>query len=246
MPGEELDVQQLSAAVRLAAPVVVTIDGKLGAGKTAVAEILGKLTGLPALSLGSILRAAVVEAKRRRVDLADTVAMEGVIQQMVDVVLGPGGISDAELLMASSLLSANGQVRQAAYARMVAAAGDGCIAAGRAIDQAGFANVDLRVFLRASNQVRARRVGHRIGLGRMAALEKIRRLEQRLNAAGLPSAAPAPGAIVVSVWFGDVERAARQVGGILLRLLERRAERGERVEENGWAGSESELMEACL
>lgn len=64
-------------------PVVVTIDGPAGAGKSSVAQELAERLGLDFLDTGAMYRAVAWLALQAEVDLADVIASEPMVMQVV-------------------------------------------------------------------------------------------------------------------------------------------------------------------
>lgn len=148
--------------------MIVTIDGPAGAGKSSAARELAKRLGFRFLDTGAMYRAVTLAALRRGVDLADEnrlAQLASKLQIEVDdnrVLLDGQDVTRAirtfEITTSTHYAADNPGVR----ARLVelqrqAADGIGVVTEGR--DQATevFPNAECKIFLTASEQVRAER-----------------------------------------------------------------------------------------
>jgi cytidylate kinase len=166
--------------------VLVAIDGPAGSGKSSVARTVAGRLGLVNLNTGATYRAVALVALREGVDLEDGDALSGIGSGMD---LTPHGVSyDGETILedalrtpevsaAASKVSAHPQLRkvlverQRAAARKARASG-GAVVEGRDIGTVVLPEAELKVFLSASPEERARR--RALQTGRMKELERIR------------------------------------------------------------------------
>jgi cytidylate kinase len=148
---------------------VVAIDGPAGSGKSTVAYNLGMLLGLTILDTGAMYRTVTLAALERGVDLADADALAEIARtanmefgnQLVTLenrnvffeIRGP------EVTAAVSQVSAHPSVRAVLVQRQrdwVLEHGGGVVE-GRDIGTVVFPDAQLKVFLTASEEERARR-----------------------------------------------------------------------------------------
>ncbi len=159
-----------------AAKVVVAIDGPAGAGKSTVARMLAGRLGVPYIDTGAMYRAVGVlamregmsppfgEAERRRLE---ALARE----HRIELEPGPDGVrvrvdgedvsetirSPEAAAMASAVSAVPGVRRALVPLQRAMAAAHGGVLEGRDIGTVVFPDADLKVFLTAAPEVRARR-----------------------------------------------------------------------------------------
>ena len=152
---------------------LVAIDGPAGAGKSTVTRAFAERLGLVYLDTGAMYRSVTWLVQQQGVDPNDAAAIEPLLSDL-DLKLSsrPGGdqqvlingtdvsaaIRSPEVTASVSALAAHRCVRQALTAQQkeMGAAG-GLVAEGRDIGTAVFPDADLKVFLTATVQERARR-----------------------------------------------------------------------------------------
>lgn len=152
--------------------MIVAIDGPSGSGKSSVAREVARRCGLTYLDTGAMYRSVAHACLSRGVDPGDDAATAEVARE-VRIEFVPDGegqrvladghdvtaqIRTPEVERAVSPVSANPAVREAMVAqqRSFGAAGD-VIAEGRDIGTVVFPHADVKVFLSASPEARARR-----------------------------------------------------------------------------------------
>jgi GTPase len=153
---------------------VIAIDGPAGSGKSTVARAVAAALDLPHVDTGALYRAAALACLRADVDLDDAVActrvVEGVRVDRVDdrTLLDDEDVEDEirgdAVTAAVSRVSAHAGVRDAllpAQRRAVEAGGG--VMEGRDIGTVVLPDADVKVFLTASPEERARRRGHQLG-----------------------------------------------------------------------------------
>jgi cytidylate kinase len=156
---------------------IVAIDGPAGAGKSTVARHLADALGFVLVDTGAMYRAAALAAKRAGVGWGDADAVGEVARSLVDrralefrrdpqagirVWLDGEDVSDAirtpDLGMGASTVSAHKSVRDALLdMQRQAGRSGGVVLEGRDIGTVVFPDADVKFFLTARPEVRARR-----------------------------------------------------------------------------------------
>ena len=163
--------------------MIVAIDGPSGSGKSSVAREVARRCGLTYLDTGAMYRSVALACLRRGVDPEDAAAVadvardvdirfvtdEGGQRVLVDGEDATAAIRTPEVERAVSPVSANPAVREAMVAaqRRFGETGD-VIAEGRDIGTVVFPAADVKVFLSASPEARARRRAVQRGGGDLA------------------------------------------------------------------------------
>jgi cytidylate kinase len=156
--------------------MIVAIDGPAASGKSTVAKLLACRLGMAYLDTGAMYRAVAVEALRRGVDLTDAGALSALAHEvtvsfrheagsplptavLVDERDVTHAIRTPEADTAVSPVSAVPGVRQAMVEqqRRIAAESVHTVLEGRDIGTVVFPNAEVKVFLTASTEERARR-----------------------------------------------------------------------------------------
>jgi len=147
---------------------VVAIDGPAGAGKSTVAAAVAERLGVERLDTGAMYRAVAWAALERGVDPADEPAVAALAAELaltlesrvlVDGTDVTAAIRSPEVGRAVSVVAALPAVRRQLVARQRAwvAERGGAVVEGRDIGTVVFPAADLKVFLTASPEERARR-----------------------------------------------------------------------------------------
>jgi cytidylate kinase len=139
--------------------MIIAIDGPAAAGKGTLAERIARHYGLPYLDTGLLYRAVGREMAERRLDPDDAAAAGGVAAG-----LDPAGLADPELRghaagELASRVAVHGAVRAALldFQRRFAARPGGAVLDGRDIGTAVVPHADVKIYVSASPEVRARR-----------------------------------------------------------------------------------------
>jgi len=149
-------------------PLIVAIDGPAGSGKSTVARGVADRLGLEVLDTGAMYRAVTVLALRAGLDLTDADKVTLVAQE-ADLEVGDRVTSHGvdlteelrtdEVNAAVSVVSAHPGVRAVLVGAQRAWVGsrEGAVVEGRDIGTVVFPAASLKVYLTASDSVRARR-----------------------------------------------------------------------------------------
>jgi cytidylate kinase len=174
----------------------VAIDGPAGAGKSTVARAVARALGFTYLDTGAMYR-AVALASLRGLDVVSALD----IQLDDDVVLLNGEdvtslIRTPAVSEQASIVANDPAVREAMVAqqRAIVASGD-YVAEGRDIATVVAPDAEVKVYLTASPQERARRRAAELGLDPDAVLADLTARDERDSSHGRTTLEPAPGAV---------------------------------------------------
>lgn len=223
----------------MSAGVRVAIDGPMGAGKGTVARLVARRLGYRYVDTGAMYRAVAWKALREGVDLDDPEAVASVARR-ARVRLEPEGdglrvwcdgedvteaIRSVEVSAAVGRVAANPAVRAVLTERQrELARGGGVVMEGRDIGTVVLPEAEVKVFLEAPLDERARRRYEELrSRGEPVSWEAVRELVRRDDemARGRPTAPlrRADDAVVVDTAGRSPEEVAEEI----VRLVERRA-----------------------
>lgn len=155
-------------------PLIVAIDGPAGAGKSTVSKILARRLGLQLVDTGAIYRCVALMATREGIALDDDEKLQALLGRVKisfkvmgeenHVFLGgedvSGLIRTPDISMGASKVSGRPVVREGLLAlqrRLALEAPVGAVLEGRDIGTVVFPDADLKFFLEANPEIRARR-----------------------------------------------------------------------------------------
>ena len=209
--------------------ILVTIDGPAGSGKSSVARHVAGRLGLVNLNTGAAYRAAALLALREGADLSDG---PKIADLALRIGLHPEGASidgrrvpdpdlrTPEVAAAASKVSANPGLREVLLPVQRTAADEarergGAVVEGRDIGTVVLPDAELKVFLSAAPEERARRralqTGREEELGRIR--EAMRTRDRRDSEREASPLKPAPGAVVLDTTGLSLE-------GVVSRIVE--------------------------
>ncbi len=217
---------------------VVAIDGPTAAGKSTVARAVARRFGFLYVDTGAMYRSVALAALKWGVDLDDSqgladlardlsIELEAVGEECRVLVDGEdvtSSIRSPEVSAASSLVSAVAGVREILVARQRAmGAAGGVVMEGRDIGTVVFPDADVKVFLEASLEARARRRWEELrARGVAVELDEVRRSEterdSRDRTRDLSPLRPAADAVVVDT----TGQGGAQVIEAVVRLVQER------------------------
>lgn len=220
---------------------LIAIDGPAGSGKSTIARGVARALGLHTLDTGAMYRAVTLAAMESGADLADAAAVAAVARRAA-IELGDGvvrvdgrdvsaAIRGPEVTGAVSVVSAHPAVRTVLVERQRAwvTEHDGGVVEGRDIGTVVFPDAPVKVFLTASDEVRARRRhGDEAAAARDVGVDQVRdalNARDRADASlgrSLRSEDAAPDAIVI-------DTSARAPAEVIAEILAR-AERADASE----------------
>lgn len=196
--------------------MIVAIDGPAGAGKSTVARGTAAALGFTYLDSGAMYRCVALAALERpredpaalaaalEVQLGERVRLDG--RDVTDAIRAP------EVSEAASRVAADPDVREALVRkqRELMSAGD-WVAEGRDIGTVVAPDAELKVFLTASPQERARRRARELGTDEGTVLADQALRDQRDRTRAHSPLEPAPGAVELDTTGLDVDAVVAKV-----------------------------------
>jgi cytidylate kinase len=154
--------------------MIIAIDGPSGAGKSTLGKMLAKKLNLLYLDTGAMYRAVAIAVINGRVSFDDTDKVAEIAETAkIELVGEPDAleifldgadvtteIRTLEIAKAASVVSTISEVRQVMVEHQRAiglAAANGCVLEGRDIGSVVFPHADIKFFLTAKPEARARR-----------------------------------------------------------------------------------------
>ena len=209
--------------------MLVAIDGPAGSGKSSVARAVAEELGVVDLNTGAAYRAVALVALGEGVDLKDGVSLAE-ISRRVSLDGGGARVDDApvpeealrapEVSAAASTVSARPEVRAVLLEVQREAAArareeGGAVVEGRDIGTVVLPEAELKIYLSAAPEERARRRAHQTG--REAELDRIqeamRRRDRQDSERATSPLRPAPDAVILDTTSLDLD-------GVVSRVLE--------------------------
>jgi cytidylate kinase len=195
--------------------MVIAIDGPAGAGKSTVARGVAAELGFTYLDSGAMYRSVALAAReqgedpavlapRTRIEVGDTVLLDG-----RDVT---AEIRTPEVSEAASRAAADPEVRKAMVALQRRLLGNGdWVAEGRDIGTVVAPDAQLKVFLTASAEERARRRAAELGGATETVLAEQAIRDERDRTRTYSPLEPAPGAVVIDTTEMTLEQVVAHI-----------------------------------
>lgn len=140
-------------------PVAIAIDGPAASGKGTLARYIAAELDLHYLDTGSLYREVALQATRLGIDLDDESALAGVAAGLRPGLVDQNLIRTPKITQLASRIAAKPAVRQQLLEvqRAFARRGNGAVLDGRDIGTVVLPDADVKLFISASPEVRARR-----------------------------------------------------------------------------------------
>jgi cytidylate kinase len=189
--------------------VLVAIDGPAGAGKSTVARAVARALGFTYLDTGAMYRCAALAWPRDPATLDIAFDGDRVLCDGEDVT---AAIRTREVSEKASEVAARPEVRQALVARQqqLIAGGD-YVAEGRDIATVVAPDAEVKVFLTASPQERARRRAAELGADEHVVAQEMAMRDQRDSGHGRTTLEPAPGAEPLDTTGLSIDEVVQQI-----------------------------------
>ena len=199
--------------------MIVAIDGPAGAGKSTVARGVARALGFTYLDSGAMYRSvalAVLERGGEPADVARAIEVEVGERVLLDGRDVTEAIRTPEVSEAASRVAADPGVREALVEkqRELLASGD-WVAEGRDIGTVVAPGAELKVFLSASGEERARRRAAELGADPDTVLAEQALRDERDRTREHSPLEPAPGAVELDTTGLSVDEVVERIAGLV-------------------------------
>jgi CMP/dCMP kinase len=204
--------------------MVIAIDGPAGAGKSSVARAVAAQLGFTYLDTGAMYRAVTLASRDRRRPPAE-IAREITIEVGDRVTIDDEDVTDAirtpEISEYTSQVAADPQVRAALVEQQkrLLARGD-WVAEGRDIALVVAPDAEVKVFLTATPEERARRRAAQLGGDVQTVMREQAMRDERDNTPGRSTLEPAPDAVPVDTSGLSLDEVVAQIATLAVEARE--------------------------
>ena len=219
-------------------PFIIAIDGPSGAGKGTIARAVARRLGFHHVDTGAMYRALAWKALHEAIELTDESAVSALAER-VQFDVGDGrvrvdghdvatAIRTPQMDAAASIVARQPAVRRALVGRQRAiGASGGTVMEGRDIGTVVFPSADVKIYLDASPEERARRratdPAHASGKGPAAIQEVATALAERDRLDSTRATAPlaiADDAVVIDTTTLSIEESVERVMDVVRRKID--------------------------
>lgn len=209
-------------------PIAIAIDGPAASGKGTLARRIAGALGLACLDTGLLYRAVARDVRRRGGNLDDVVDAERAARQLDPGSLDDPGLRDPGVGEAASIVAKFQPVRDALldFQRQFVAQEPGAVLDGRDIGTVVLPHADVKIFVVADTEVRARRRyleltqrGEDVTYAHV--LEVIRRRDARDREREAAPMRPAGDAVVIDTSTMDADQAFAAAMAIVSARLDK-------------------------
>jgi cytidylate kinase len=199
--------------------LLIAIDGPAGAGKSTVARMVAGAMGFTYLNSGAMYRCVALLSLASPEQPPGHLARAARIEPGEQILLDGRDVTEAirtpEVSEAASRVAADPRVREAMVARQRELIADGdWVAEGRDIGTVVAPQAELKVFLTASPEERARRRAVELGADPQAVLAEQTLRDERDSTREHSPLAAAPGAVVLDTTSLAVEEVVQRIAGL--------------------------------
>ncbi len=219
-------------------PIRIAIDGPAGSGKGTVSRIIARELGIPYIETGALYRAVAFYLKERGLiegkelkasdeEIARALREVSITQEYVDgearTYLDGRDITDlirtAEIGQLASVVSARKVVRDYLLDLQRKLAEKGGVIEGRDIGTVVLPDADVKIFLTATLEERARRKANQLGIPYEKALRELKERDERDMNREVAPLRRAPDAILIDSTDMSVEEVVERILQIARRKL---------------------------
>ncbi len=225
-------------------PIRIAIDGPAGSGKGTVSRIIAKKLGIPYIETGALYRAVayylrqrgLIEGRELRAsdrEIERVLGEVSITQKYADgearTYLNGEDITDlirsAEIGQLASVVSARRVVRDYLLELQRRLAENGGVIEGRDIGTVVLPDAEVKIFLTADLEERARRKASQLGIPYAEALKELRERDERDTNREVAPLRKAPDAILIDSTNMSVEEVVERIMDIARRRLEEKNRR---------------------
>jgi cytidylate kinase len=204
--------------------MVIAIDGPAGAGKSTVAKAVAAQLGFTYLDTGAMYRAVALASRRRqrppaaiardiRIEVGERVTVDG--EDVTDA------IRTAQVSEDASHVASDPGVRAAlVHEQQRLVAGGDWVAEGRDIALVVAPDAEVKVFLTATPEERARRRAEQVGGDLATVLKEQAMRDERDNTPGRSTLEPAPDAVPVDTTGLTLDEVVAQIATLAVEARE--------------------------